>query len=198
MPRLSYLLTIAGFDPSGGGGVLADVETFVRLGFAGKAVVTAITAQNRTQARAVHSLSAAWVQKQAETLLSEEWPQAVKVGMLGSKTVALQVARLRALNLNESRLLVRYSRSDSVGPDTVGKATPRTPTAASIVNRHGSQSNAPSLAMPRGQEPCGQGTTRVAPRSSRWTDGSSLGMCQSISQPPPTSQWGRSDSVVCE
>ena len=39
-------LTIAGFDPSGGAGILTDVKTMASHGVHGTAVVTALTAQN--------------------------------------------------------------------------------------------------------------------------------------------------------
>ena len=39
-------LSIAGFDPSGGAGILADFKTFNALGVYSTAVITALTAQN--------------------------------------------------------------------------------------------------------------------------------------------------------
>jgi len=41
-----YALSIAGFDPSGGAGLLADVKTFEYLGVYGFGVVSALTFQN--------------------------------------------------------------------------------------------------------------------------------------------------------
>ena len=40
------LVTIAGFDPSGGAGVLIDTAVFRSFGFEAAAVLTAVTAQN--------------------------------------------------------------------------------------------------------------------------------------------------------
>jgi len=40
------VLSIAGFDPSGGAGILSDIKTFHALGEYGTAVITALTAQN--------------------------------------------------------------------------------------------------------------------------------------------------------
>ena len=39
-------MTIAGFDPSGGAGILNDIKTFSAFGIYGMAVITALTAQN--------------------------------------------------------------------------------------------------------------------------------------------------------
>ena len=40
------LLTIAGFDPSAGAGIVADLKTFAAHGCYGVAAITAITVQN--------------------------------------------------------------------------------------------------------------------------------------------------------
>ena len=40
-----YVLSIAGYDPSGGAGVLADIKTFEQIGVYGFAVSTCITYQ---------------------------------------------------------------------------------------------------------------------------------------------------------
>ena len=41
-------LTIAGFDPSGGAGVVADIKTFTAFGCFATAAVTSLTHQNTT------------------------------------------------------------------------------------------------------------------------------------------------------
>ena len=40
------VMSIAGVDPSGGAGILADIKTFQALGVYGTGIVTALTAQN--------------------------------------------------------------------------------------------------------------------------------------------------------
>ncbi|MGZ3885503.1 MAG: bifunctional hydroxymethylpyrimidine kinase/phosphomethylpyrimidine kinase, partial [Bacteroidia bacterium] len=47
-PDRKYVLTVAGFDPSGGAGVLADIKTFERHKVYGLAVNTAVTVQTET------------------------------------------------------------------------------------------------------------------------------------------------------
>ncbi|MBT7521252.1 MAG: bifunctional hydroxymethylpyrimidine kinase/phosphomethylpyrimidine kinase, partial [Nitrospina sp.] len=47
-------LTIAGFDPSGGAGLQADLKTFSAFGVSGKTVVTSITIQNTMGVEGVH------------------------------------------------------------------------------------------------------------------------------------------------
>ena len=89
---IANVLTVAGLDPSGGAGVLADVKTFSALGAYGMAVLTAVTAQNTRGVRAVSQLSPALVTTQLETLLDDVRVDAVKIGMLGSADVVGAVA----------------------------------------------------------------------------------------------------------
>ena len=89
-----YCLTIAGFDPSGGAGVLADLTTFTDLKVEAGAVITALTAQNRRRVLGVYPLPGIRVVEQAELLIQEHRPQAVKIGMLGSAAVVGKVAKL--------------------------------------------------------------------------------------------------------
>ncbi len=46
MPCMKKALTVAGFDPSGGAGIQADLKVFHTLGVYGLSVVAALTAQN--------------------------------------------------------------------------------------------------------------------------------------------------------
>lgn len=87
-------LSVAGFDPSGGAGVLADVATFSSLGCRAAALVTAVTAQNRRRVEAVHPLAASWFRQQSEAVLANWTPDAVKIGMLANARLVREVAVL--------------------------------------------------------------------------------------------------------
>jgi hydroxymethylpyrimidine/phosphomethylpyrimidine kinase len=89
---IANVLTIAGLDPSGGAGILADLKTFSALGTYGTAVLAAVTAQNTRGVDAVHQLSGTLVSQQLETLLADVRVDAVKIGMLGSSEVIRAVA----------------------------------------------------------------------------------------------------------
>lgn len=86
-------LTIAGFDPSGGAGVLADAQTFVALGCRAAAVITSITFQNSEKVFGALHQSATAVRDQILPLL-QELPKAVKTGMLPTREIVLEVAHL--------------------------------------------------------------------------------------------------------
>src|ERR1051325_3618919 len=87
-------LTIAGFDPSGGAGVLADARTFAAFGYRPSAVITSITLQNDKCGRGAMHQTAAVVRDQISTLLDEFSYACVKVGMLPTREVIRQVAGL--------------------------------------------------------------------------------------------------------
>lgn len=77
-------MCVAGWDPSGGAGVLADAAVARALGVHPLAVVTGVAAQNSTRFGARHDLPAAAVQAQLDALAQEFAPGAVKIGMPGS------------------------------------------------------------------------------------------------------------------
>ena len=78
------LLTVAGFDPGGGAGVLLDVAVFRSHGFRGAAVITALTAQDTAAVQAVRPVPAAFLRKQWDVLRDDIEIAGIKVGMAGS------------------------------------------------------------------------------------------------------------------
>lgn len=89
-------VSLAGVDPSGGAGLLADLKAFSALGAYGMGVVTALTAQNTCGVTASQPLSAQFIQEQWDTLVQDITPNAVKVGMLANSDVAKQVGEILA------------------------------------------------------------------------------------------------------
>jgi len=86
------LLTIAGFDPSCGAGVGADLKTFAAHGCFGVAAITALTVQNTQSVEAVHNTPSAELREQLEVLAKDCEITAVKIGMLGNRGNAVVVA----------------------------------------------------------------------------------------------------------
>lgn len=85
-------LTIAGVDPSGGAGILADIKAMSALGAYGTAVVAALTAQNTQGVTGIAPVPPAFVAQQIDTLFSDVRIDAVKIGMLGQQPVTRAVA----------------------------------------------------------------------------------------------------------
>ena len=82
------VLSVAGFDPSGGAGVLVDIKTIHALGGYGLAVATAQTVQNTLSVSRVVPTDAGLFQEQVEALLADTPPAAIKIGMIGSAAIA--------------------------------------------------------------------------------------------------------------
>lgn len=93
------LLTVAGVDPSGGAGVLADVKTFSALGGYGCAVICALTAQNTRMVTGIEGVHPDFIRLQIDTLFDDVCIHAAKVGMLGTVPVARTVADSLGLRL---------------------------------------------------------------------------------------------------
>ena len=77
------VLVIAGLDPSGGAGLIADVRVCEQLGCRPIAVATALTEQSTVEVRAANAVSATVVGDQLRMLLTDIELAAVKIGMLG-------------------------------------------------------------------------------------------------------------------
>ena len=86
------VLTIAGFDPSSGAGVTADIKTIAAHGCYGVACITAMTVQSTAGVRRVEAVDASLVTETLEELASDVPIAAVHIGMLGSAKVVRAVA----------------------------------------------------------------------------------------------------------
>jgi hydroxymethylpyrimidine/phosphomethylpyrimidine kinase len=82
-PRVPRILCIAGTDPSGGAGLLADVKSVSALGGYTMGVVTAVTVQNTRGVTGVHAIPVETVVAQLDAVADDVEIDAVKIGMLG-------------------------------------------------------------------------------------------------------------------
>ena len=87
------VLVIAGLDPSGGAGLVADVRVCEQHECRPVAVTTALTLQSTGEVRAANPVEAETVGDQLRMLLTDVEVAAVKIGMLGSERIADEVAR---------------------------------------------------------------------------------------------------------
>lgn len=90
--RIPNVVSIAGVDPSGGAGILADLKAFSALGAYGCGVVAALTAQNTQAVTGVHVPPTDFLKLQIDTLFADVKIDAVKLGMLGSAPIVATVA----------------------------------------------------------------------------------------------------------
>jgi hydroxymethylpyrimidine/phosphomethylpyrimidine kinase len=86
------VLSIAGFDPSSGAGVTADLMVFAAHGLFGTSCITALTVQSTMGVRESHMVDAA-ILRETLACLGEDIPVAgIKIGMLGTAAAVEAVA----------------------------------------------------------------------------------------------------------
>ncbi|PMP86465.1 MAG: bifunctional hydroxymethylpyrimidine kinase/phosphomethylpyrimidine kinase, partial [Roseiflexus castenholzii] len=143
-------LTIAGSDSGGGAGIQADLKTFMAHGVYGASAITAITAQNTLEVRAVVLIEPTIVVAQIEAVLDDIGADAVKTGMLGNaaiiEAVADTLARYRIERLVIDPVMVAKSGARLLEEDAITTLrerllplalviTPNLPEASVLLNR---------------------------------------------------------------
>lgn len=104
MPHKPIFLTIAGIDPCGGAGIIADLRVAQSLGCFGMAAATALTAQDTMGVHEVWTSTYEQILGQAMAAILDARPSAIKVGMLGNAEAARAVCQ--ALSASASRNIV--------------------------------------------------------------------------------------------
>ncbi len=103
---MKIALSIAGYDPSAGAGILADIKVFSSMGVYGFGVSTAITAQNSTDLTVVSPISNSMIIRQLELLFADFHIDAIKIGMISSRSNIITVTRfLRDIGYSGSIVL---------------------------------------------------------------------------------------------
>lgn len=112
------LLTIAGFDPSGGAGITADLKTFAAHGVFGISCATALTVQSTRGVRQVASVDAHLITATLDCLYEDMPIAGIKIGMLGTAAGASAVAEF----LSRQAIPQRYVVLDPVLRSSSGAA----------------------------------------------------------------------------
>jgi hydroxymethylpyrimidine/phosphomethylpyrimidine kinase len=111
--RLPICLTIAGLDPSGGAGVVADIKTFSAFGCYATTAITSVTFQNTTGVfGAVHE-TADSVRKQVQPVIDDLGVDSLKTGMLPTAETIEEIAHLVRENNLENLVVDPVVRSTS-------------------------------------------------------------------------------------
>jgi hydroxymethylpyrimidine kinase/phosphomethylpyrimidine kinase len=92
--RSPVVLTIAGIDPSGGAGIVADIKTIAAFGCFPAAAITSITFQNAQRVFGAEHQSAATLRAQVMPVVQDATVAAAKTGMLPTAEIVAEVARL--------------------------------------------------------------------------------------------------------
>lgn len=87
------VLSIAGFDPTGGAGGLADVKTFERNGCLGMAILSALTIQTEDECLAVEWRCYEEIRAPLKSLLDYYPVQSIKIGLIENISTLVQLCR---------------------------------------------------------------------------------------------------------
>lgn len=141
-------LSIAGSDSGGGAGIQADLKTFAAVGVYGASVITAVTAQNTVEVRAIHDVPTDVIAEQLDAVFDDIQIHAVKIGMLSRpeviETVVAALDRHQAVNIVLDPVMVAKSGDKLLNDDAIAVLrehlipratviTPNLPEAAEIL-----------------------------------------------------------------
>lgn len=107
------LLTVAGFDPSGGAGLILDLQVFRSLGFQGTAVITSLTSQNIQKVFEFKPLPASFVLSQYEVLKKDFRWEGMKIGLIGSQSLLPVIKEILEDQAGRPRVIDPVFRSSS-------------------------------------------------------------------------------------
>jgi hydroxymethylpyrimidine/phosphomethylpyrimidine kinase len=110
------ILSIAGYDPSSGAGITADIKTAAAHGCYAVTCITALTVQSTQGVFEVRPLEGGLVARTLDVLADDLPIAAVRVGMLGSASVAAAVADFLQLSRLPNVILDPVIRSSSGTP----------------------------------------------------------------------------------
>ena len=149
---IANALTIAGSDSGGGAGIQADLKTFSALGVYGASVITALTAQNTREVRAIHDAPPAFIAAQIDAVFDDIRIDAVKIGMLSRpeviETVAAGLERHGAAHVVLDPVMVAKSGDRLLAEDAVESLRERLVPLATVITP-----NLPEAAVLLDEEP---------------------------------------------
>jgi hydroxymethylpyrimidine/phosphomethylpyrimidine kinase len=97
-PKQPVCLTIAGVDPSGGAGIIADIKTFSAFGCFATAAIASLTFQNTQGVFGAANQTAETVRAQVTPILDDFEIAALKTGMLPTREIIEEVAKIVSEN----------------------------------------------------------------------------------------------------
>jgi hydroxymethylpyrimidine/phosphomethylpyrimidine kinase len=122
---MKNLISIAGWDPSAGAGVLLDLRVFERLGQRGFGVLSAVTAQSPERVGGLFPMAARALAGQSELLMENLEIGGIKVGMLATSANLKAAAKILGRHASAPRVVDPVLRSSSGTLLLEKKAWPR-------------------------------------------------------------------------
>jgi len=95
MKKYTYpsVMTIAGFDGSGGAGIQADIKTISALGCFATSALTALPVQNTCGVRTIYPIPTEAVREQIDSIMEDIFPDVIKIGMVHSSELVQTIVR---------------------------------------------------------------------------------------------------------
>lgn len=116
-------LTIAGSDSGGGAGIQADIKTMLANGVYAMSAITALTAQNTTGVSAIMNVTPEFLGEQLESIFTDIYPDAVKIGMVSDKelirVIAEKLKKYEVKNVVVDPVMVATSGARLISEDAV-------------------------------------------------------------------------------
>jgi hydroxymethylpyrimidine/phosphomethylpyrimidine kinase len=121
------VMTVAGFDGSGGAGIQADIKTISALGCFATSVLTALPVQNTQGVRSIYPVSPAAVEEQLKAILEDIPPAAIKIGMVHTTelvdVICATLADYPSIPIVFDPVMVATSGHKLIDDDTVAAMT---------------------------------------------------------------------------
>lgn len=92
------ILCLSGFDPSGGAGIQADIESIASMGGHAVPVITALTVQNTQNVEYFQAVESQLFTEQVNKLLEDVSVKAIKIGMVGSLSIIESIGEILKQN----------------------------------------------------------------------------------------------------
>jgi len=131
------VMSIAGLDPSGGAGALADIKTFAAMGCFGTAAVTSLTFQNTVAVYGASHQTADVLRSQIEPVINDFEIAAVKIGMTPTRELIEAVAEIveikRLPNVVVDTVIRSTSGYDLIDEDAIGALIERLLPLADVI-----------------------------------------------------------------
>ena len=90
--KVPTVLSIAGFDGSGGAGIQADTKTISSLGCYAMNVLTALPVQNTQGVKNIFDIPVEAVKEQLDCLFEDTYPDSIKIGMVHNSKLVQTIA----------------------------------------------------------------------------------------------------------
>ncbi|MGZ3865726.1 MAG: hydroxymethylpyrimidine/phosphomethylpyrimidine kinase [Bacteroidia bacterium] len=100
-----YVLSIAGYDPSGGAGILADIKTFEANKVYGLGVISANTFQNDSEFKSVDWIPVEKIIEQIEVLRKKFSFECVKIGLIQNLEILTAVISYLTSHISHLKII---------------------------------------------------------------------------------------------